>query len=137
VTAELNLRSRVTFVTGVTRDDLIAYYHAADVFVLPSTEITEAFGVVQVEAMAAGVPVVSTNLPTGVPWVNQDGLTGLVTPPGEAGALAEAIRRLLADPALRRRMGEAGRARAWEQFSRNRMVRQFKALIEEVVGKHA
>ena len=86
--------SACTFLGRVPDADLPAYYQAADVFVLPSVARTEAFGVVQVEAMAAGLPVVSTNLPTGVPWVNQDGVSGLVVPPGDAHALAAAIARL-------------------------------------------
>ncbi len=132
--ADLGLSDRVAFVPGVSPEALVAYYHAADVFVLPSTEITEAFGLVQVEAMAAGCPVVSTALPTGVPWVNQDGVTGLIAPPRDVEALASAIRCLLGDPGLRRRMGNAARQRAQEQFSRERMVRDFKALVEGVVG---
>ena len=77
--------------------DLPAYYDAADIFALPSIARTETFGVVQLEAMAAGRPVVSTDLPTGVPWVNQDGVSGLVVAPGDAAALAAAIARLGAD----------------------------------------
>jgi glycosyltransferase involved in cell wall biosynthesis len=131
---DLGLSDRVAFMSGVSTQALVAYYHAADIFVLPSTEITEAFGLVQVEAMAAGCPVVSTALPTGVPWVNQDGVTGLIVPPRDVEALAGAIRRLGDDPGLRRRMGEAARTRAQEQFSRERMVRDFKALVENVVS---
>ena len=77
------------FAGNVSNDELPAYYHASDVFVLPSVAESETFGLVQIEAMASGVPVVSTNLPTGVPWVNQDGVTGLVVPPRDPRALAE------------------------------------------------
>ena len=102
-------------------------------FVLPSIARTEAFGVVQIEAMAAGRPVVSTNLPTGVPWVNQDGVSGLVVTPGDPVALGDALRRLLDDGALRRRLGEGARRRAQTMFSRERMVATFKSVIDTVV----
>jgi glycosyltransferase involved in cell wall biosynthesis len=131
--ARLGLEERVRFIGRVSGADLPAYYHASDIFVLPSVAITEAYGLVQIEAMAAGVPVVSTNLPTGVPWVNQDGVTGLIVPPRDAGALAHALCRLLEDPELRRTLGANGRRRAEELFSRDRTVEAFKNLIETTV----
>jgi glycosyltransferase involved in cell wall biosynthesis len=129
------LGDRVVFEGRVGDDDLPAYYQAADLFVLPSVAKTEAFGVVQAEAMAAGLPVVSTNLPTGVPWVNRDGVSGLVVPPGDAHALGRALGRLVEDAALRRRLGEGARRRAEALFSRPRMVRAFKELIETIVAR--
>jgi glycosyltransferase involved in cell wall biosynthesis len=134
---EKGLGERVMFAGRVSDADLPAYYKACDVFVLPSIARTEAFGVVQIEAMAAGTPVVSTNLPTGVPWVNQDGVSGLVVSPGDSTALADALRRLLGDGALRRRLGEGARRRAQTMFSRERMVATFKSLIETVVSEPA
>lgn len=125
--------NRVLFLGRVSDEDLPAYYQAADVFVLPSVAKTEAFGVVQVEAMAAGLPVVSTNLPTGVPWVNQDGVSGLVVPPSDAGALAGALGRLAADAGLRSRLGHGAAARAADLFSRERMVSTFKDVVERAV----
>jgi glycosyltransferase involved in cell wall biosynthesis len=133
VVAEKRLGGRVLFAGRVPDADLPAFYHACDVFVLPSTARTEAFGVVQIEAMAAGTPVVSTNLPTGVPWVNQDGVSGLVVAPGDPAALGDALRRLLNDDALRRRLGEGARRRAQTMFSRERMVTTFRSLIDTVV----
>jgi glycosyltransferase involved in cell wall biosynthesis len=127
------LEGRVAFVGQVSEDELPAYYQACDLFVLPSIARTEAFGIVQVEAMAAGMPVVSTNLPTGVPWVNQDGVSGLVVPPSDAGALGNAIRQLVQDSALRRRLGDGARARAASMFSRERMVAAFRDVVETAV----
>ena len=130
---ERRLAARVLFAGRVSDADLPAFYQACDVFVLPSIARTEAFGVVQIEAMAAGRPVVSTRLPTGVPWVNQDGISGLVVTPGDPVALGDALRRLLDDASLRRRLGEGARQRARTMFSRERMVATFKSLIETVV----
>jgi glycosyltransferase involved in cell wall biosynthesis len=133
----LGLEQRVRFVGRVSDEDLPAYYHASDVFVLPSVAVTEAYGLVQIEAMAAGVPVVSTNLPTGVPWVNQDGVTGLIVPPRDADALAVTLCRLLGDAGLRRSLGANGRRRAEALFSRDRTIEAFKDLIETTVHASA
>lgn len=132
--AEKGLDSRVLFAGRVSERDLPAYYRACDVLVLPSIARTEAFGVVQIEAMAAGRPVVSTNLPTGVPWVNCHGVSGLVVPPGDRAALAEALTAILADDALRGRLGAGALRRARAMFSREQMVSAFRHLIARVVG---
>jgi rhamnosyl/mannosyltransferase len=132
--ARLGLADRVVFAGRVSDEELRAYYRAADLFVLPSIARTEAFGVVQIEAMAAGVPVISTNLPTGVPWVNQDGVSGFVVPPGDADALAAAMRRVLGDGTLRARLGSNAAARADAMFDRRTMVDAFKRVVESVVG---
>ena len=110
--ADRAVLDRVHVLGRVPDADLPAYYAAADIVALPSIARTETFGVVQLEAMAAGRPVVSTNLPTGVPWVNQDGVSGLIVPPGDVQALAAAIARLAADADLRRRLGAGALARA-------------------------
>ena len=132
--AALGLASRVAFLTGLPDEGIRQLYRACDVFVLPSTERTEAFGLVQVEAMASGLPVVSTDLPTGVPWVNEHGVTGLVVPPADAVALAGGLGRLLGDPALRATLGQAGRRRAVERFAQRRMVDRFVEIVESVAG---
>ena len=118
----LRIAERVTFLDEVP--DVAPYYHAADVFVLPSVARSEAFGLVQLEAMAAGKPVVNTALESGVPYVSPDGVTGLTVPPMDPAALAQALNRLLDDPELRERFGEAGRARVRTHFSADEMVRQ-------------
>jgi rhamnosyl/mannosyltransferase len=116
------LRERVLFTGYIPDDDLIAYYDVCDVFTMPSTDRSEAFGLVQLEAMHFGKPVVSTRLGTGVEFVNVDGETGLLVPPGDAAALRSAIQHLLADPGLRRRLGDAGRVRVASTFSVEQMV---------------
>jgi rhamnosyl/mannosyltransferase len=131
--AARGIQERVRFVGRVADADLPAYYQASDLFVLPSVAKTETFGVVQVEAMAAGLPVISTNLPTGVPWVNQDGVSGLVVPPGDADRLAQAIHRLVTDEELRGRLGGNAAARAQKLFTRDRMIHAFKDVVERLV----
>lgn len=129
----LKVTDRVHFVGAVDHETLAACYHGCDLLVLPSVERSEAFGVVQIEAMAAAKPVISTQLPTGVPWVNQDGVTGLVVPPRSPRALARAITRLLQDADLRRRLGEQARARIEREFTTPRMIQQVTNLCEAVL----
>jgi rhamnosyl/mannosyltransferase len=102
--------------------DVAPYYAACDVFVLPSVTRNEAFGIVQLEAMAAGKPIVNTALESGVTYVSPADVTGLTVPPADSVALAGAIERLLGDEALRRRLGNAGRARVQTEFSVDTMV---------------
>ena len=118
---ELGVVDRVVFL-GEKEADLPAYYHASDVFALPSIERSEAFGIVQIEAMAAGLPLISTELGTGTSWVNVDGQTGLVVPPRDPQALADAINSLLADPERRQALGQAARARALAEFTVEKMI---------------
>jgi rhamnosyl/mannosyltransferase len=84
---------------------------------LPSTHRSEAFGIVQLEAMAFAKPVVSTRLGTGVDWVNVHGLTGLTVPPRDVPALRDALATVLASPALRARLGAAGRRRVEQEYT--------------------
>jgi glycosyltransferase involved in cell wall biosynthesis len=113
--------------------DLPALYHLADLFVLPASHPSEAFGLVQVEAMAAGVPVVCTELGTGTSYVNQDGITGRVVAPRDPAALAAAICELLADPAKRAAMSVAARARVEAEFEQSVMVERVLATYQRLV----
>jgi rhamnosyl/mannosyltransferase len=131
----LGIESKVVFAGELDEAGLIAWYHACDLFVLPSTTRAEAFGVVQTEAMACGKPVVSTAVPSGVPWVNRDGDTGLVVPPGDVPALAGALTRLAGDPELRQQMGGRGRQRVLDEFTADRMALRAVALYREVLSE--
>ncbi|HVP37571.1 MAG TPA: glycosyltransferase, partial [Candidatus Saccharimonadales bacterium] len=130
---EAGLADRVTFAGDVLEADLGGYYRAADVFVLPSVSRAEFFGQVLVEAMACGLPVISTRLGTGTSSVNRDGVTGLEVPPGEPAPLAAAITRLLEAPAERARLAAHGRVHA-ESFSPARMVAHTEALYAELLA---
>jgi len=98
--------------------------------VLPSVLRSEAFGVVLLEAMACGKPVVSTELGTGTSFVNQHEQTGLVVKPDDAESLAQAINHLLASPKLREKYGNAGRERVERLFSHERMVDRIVATYQ-------
>jgi rhamnosyl/mannosyltransferase len=132
---ELDLGSRVEFQGEVSDEVLTDAYRAADLLVLPSNSRQEAFGTVLLEAMASGLPVISTELGTGTSWVNVDGVTGRVVPPNNAAFLARAIRDLLDDVELRQRMGTAARARVVAEFSLDKMTRRVEAAYEEVLAR--
>jgi len=122
---------RIRFLGYVSNQKLPSLYYAADLFILPSVEPSEAFGIVQLEAMARELPVVNTSLPTGVPWVSKDSRTGLTVPPRNAEALADAINTLLQDDARRRRYGEQARERVERLFTRDRMLKKIQDIYEE------
>jgi rhamnosyl/mannosyltransferase len=128
---ELGLDGRVTFTGEVTDAELRRLMHACAVLVLPSVTQAEAFGYVQLEAMASGKPVISTDVPSGVSWVNQNERTGIVVPAGNPDALRAAIDRLMADAALRAQFGAAGRARVEEEFTIGRLRERLRLLYEE------
>ena len=134
---DVGTAGRTTVLPPQDDDELAAWYLAADVLCLPSVARSEAFGLVQIEAHAAGTPVVSTDLPTGVPFANLDGVTGLVVPPGDAAALTGALGRLLDDHALRARLGEQARRRARRGFTVPRMVAGTLDAYAEAVSRHA
>ena len=95
-------------------DDVVELYSHAAVFVCPS--VYEPFGLINLEAMACETPVVASAV-GGILEVVEDGVTGVLVPPGRPGELADALRRVLADPAMARAMGHAGRRRVEERFS--------------------
>jgi len=132
VASEAGVAERVRFWGSVDERLLVSLLHACDLFVLPSTTSNEAFGLVQVEAMACGKPVISCALRSGVPFVNQDQVTGLVVPPADSTALASAIQELLCDDARRRSFGEAAKRRAQEEFDQTVMLDRYWALFQEV-----
>jgi rhamnosyl/mannosyltransferase len=132
----LGLGARVRFLGEVEGNELLAWYHACDVLVLPSITRQEAFGMVQLEAMLCARPVVSTDVGTGVSWVNQHERTGLVVRPGDPRELHHALARLIADPGLRRSLGDAARARVLEHFTAETMCNATRLLYRDI-GKAA
>jgi len=125
---DLDMEERVKFPGHVSREELLHYYADCEFFVLPSTFPSEAFGIVQLEAFQAAKPVISTDLPSGVPYVNQNDKTGVLVPPGDVKALNEAVRALHGDPEGRLRLGQAAKERAMRDFSAEEMVKRTFAL---------
>ncbi|MBI2304526.1 MAG: glycosyltransferase [Chloroflexi bacterium] len=132
--AALALEDRIFFLGEVPDGELPSLYQAADIFVLPACERSEAFGLTQVEAMASGVPVICTELGTGTSYVNIHGETGLVVPPRDPEALAQAINTLLDNPGLRQQLGGGGRERAAREFGVETMVQRTIQLYQELVS---
>jgi glycosyltransferase involved in cell wall biosynthesis len=108
-------QARVVYTGPKTGEDLVAEFRAADVLVLPSTTEAESFGMVLVEAMACGVPVIGSRI-GGIPTVIAHGDTGLLVPPANARALADAIDTLMVIDALREQFASAGRRAALAEY---------------------
>jgi rhamnosyl/mannosyltransferase len=134
IAAEYGIAHRVRFAGRVVDEALPAYYHAADVFVLASHLRAEAFGIVLLEAMAAGLPVVSTKLGTGTSVVNQHGVTGFVVPPADPHVLVRALQVLLANDELRRWMGEQARKRVLAHYTDEHMLDRTLAVYAEAMN---
>lgn len=126
----LGISERVRFLGAVSDDRLRSLYKRARFLVLPSVAPSEAFGMVQLEAMAAGRPVISTDLKSGVPYVNQHGVTGLIVPPSDARALAVAMTTLLEDEPRAQALGEAAQRRVMAEFHLDKVVDAHIALYE-------
>ncbi len=131
---DLGIAERVEFLGEVDDARLPEVYRRAHIFVLPANARAEAFGTVLLEAMASGLPCVTTEVGTGTSWVVQDGVTGLVVPPHDPEALAKAIRRLLEDRHLRLEMGKAARARVESEFTQERMVQGVIGVYEALLS---
>lgn len=110
------LQHKIHFLGFIDEPTKLALYRLANVFVLPSIQRSEAFGYVLLEAMSQGCPVISTDMPTGVRWVNQHEQTGLVVPPKDANSLAEAINRMLHNDSLREQCSKNAMQRAQNDF---------------------
>lgn len=128
----LGVSNKVLFTGSIAEADLAAYFNACDVFCLPSVEQSEAFGLVQLEAMACGKPVVCTQLNNGVNVVNQAGVTGLAVPARDPMALAEALNILLNDDTLRSQLGHQAKMHAISGYSLHAMSNSHLALYASI-----
>ena len=138
----LNIESRVNFagridMTADGNASLAAAYASADIFCLPSTERAESFGIVLVEAMRAGLPVISSAIPgSGVNYVVRSGETGLMVASDDSPSLAAAIRCLRDDIELRRKLGAAGRRRFAEEFTLDASVNRTLAIYWQILDEN-
>jgi glycosyltransferase involved in cell wall biosynthesis len=138
---ELGVADRVDFVGYKTQAELAVYNAAADVQVLPSTNSTEGFGMVLIEAGACGTPVIGTKV-GGIPFAIDDGISGLLVPPRNQAALTEAIVKVLSDTDLAKQLGEGGAARTKALFDWSELAEQtaqalaiaMKPIIVQVAG---
>jgi colanic acid/amylovoran biosynthesis glycosyltransferase len=128
----LGLTSQVCFPGAVGQDDIHALYASASIFCLPS--FAEGVPVVLMEAMAMEIPVVTTRI-TGIPELVDDDRSGVLVAPGRADHLAEALERLLLDPALCRDMGSRARKKVLDEFNTDGSVKQLYALFLEQVSQ--
>ena len=129
---EPDVRDRVELLGTLPHEEVARNHAAADVFVAPATG-RESFGIVLVEAMAAGLPVVASAIP-GYDEVVRDGVDGVLVPPTDPEALASAVERVLLDPALARRLGEAGRERS-KRYAWDRVTADLEPIYEELASR--
>jgi len=123
---EVGVERSVRFLGRLPDEELEACYRSADVFLLPSNQ--EGFGIVYLEAMQQGVPVIAGNH-GGAPEVVLEGVTGFLVDHGDEAAIADRVLRLLGDPSLRARMGEAGRARVREHYTHRRFRQRLLEIL--------
>jgi ABC-type polysaccharide/polyol phosphate export permease/glycosyltransferase involved in cell wall biosynthesis len=135
--SELGLKDRVRLLGSVPDRELVKLLHIADIFVLPSVTSAETFGLVQLEAMAAGRPIINTALNTGVPQVARHGIEAITVPPGDHERLAAAISTLIHDPERRRRLGQAARQRAATCYSNENFIRGIETIYRQAVAANA
>lgn len=128
----LKISTAVHFLGILPRRRLRDAYTACDIFILPSRSRSEAFGIVQLEAMAQEKPVVATTV-GGVPYVVRNEKTGLLVPPKDINALKTALQRLIENPELRQRLGRAGRKRVLDHFTREPTTRKLEAVYNTIL----
>jgi len=129
---EYGLQDSVTFTGRISHDELVKQYATSQVAVVPS--LYEGFGFPAGEAMACGLPVISSSAGALPEVVGPDGEAGVLVPPANADALAAALKRVMADEGLRRRMGAAARKRVETHFTWEQAGKQTVAVYEELIA---
>lgn len=132
----LGVADRLHILDPVDEDTLAGWYHAADVLALPSVERSEAFGLVQIEAHAAGTPTISSDLPTGVVYANKYGETGFTVPVGDPQWLAKGLNLIIKNDPLREVLGAHARERALTEFNIEQMVDRTVDVYRDVARRY-
>ena len=130
---ELGLHGRVTFLEQLSTEELVREYNSAQLLVSPS--LYEGFGLPAAEALACGTPVIATSAGA-LPEIVEDGVSGMIVPPGDAPALATAIATLIQEPERCLAMGQAGTRRIRERFSWRQTAEETLELYEEVLSRY-
>jgi rhamnosyl/mannosyltransferase len=135
LTEKSGLEGRVFFLGFISDVELAGYYHACDLFCLPSVAKSEAFGIVQLEAMACGKPVVSTEVGTATSVVNVHGKTGLVVPPRDERALSDALNRLIEDRSLAEEMGRNAKEHVRKRYDNDIAAERVYKLYRDILDR--
>jgi len=133
ISESLGIINRTLFTGFIDEETLIDLYRASDMLVLPTLNIAEGFGMVLIEANACGKPVIGSRV-GGIKYVIKDGETGLLVPPGDPEALADAIRRLIEDPEKAEVMGQNGRKMVEKNYTWERSSRITEKVFQEVIS---
>lgn len=134
---ELGVGSRVKLLGKVPQEDLASYYGASELFCMSSVMKTEAFGIVQIEAMSAGRPVIATKIPeSGVSWVNEDGVSGINVAPRDSKAIAEAILTITDNEATWKKFSAGAAKRFAENFTKEKMISKCLNIYAETLSLH-
>ncbi|MDE6779999.1 MAG: glycosyltransferase [Ruminococcus sp.] len=131
---EYGISDRVHFLGFLSERQLKQSYADCDIFVLPSVAKSEAFGIVQLEAMVYGKPVINTNLPSGVPYVSVHGKTGLTVQPENPRQLAKAIETLCRNKTLREKFGQYARKRVLTDFNQKYIIEKLSGIMTDEVN---
>ncbi|MDE7311930.1 MAG: glycosyltransferase [Eubacterium sp.] len=134
--ASLRLKD-VIFAGMVSEEEKMKWLEQCDFLVLPSVSKAEAFAVVQIEAMAFGKPVINTRLPSGVPYVSLDGVTGITVSPGSIRELAAAMQKLAEHDCLRKQYGENARKRVQKKYTKQVMAAKYRQLFAQLLKETA
>lgn len=128
---ELGLTGKVELLGRVSNEDLPVYYHACDIYCMSSIQKTEAFGIVQIEAMSCGKPLIATNIPeSGVSWVNKHGVSGLNVTPMKPREIADAIHSILSNKDTYQRLAYGSSERFKETFHIDKMIEGCQKIYE-------
>lgn len=134
---ELGVGRRVKLLGKVPQEDLASYYGACELFCMSSVMKTEAFGIVQIEAMSAGRPVVATKIPeSGVSWVNEDGVSGINVAPRDSKAIAKAILTITDNEATWKKFSAGAAKRFAENFTKEKMISRCLNIYAETLSLH-